>query len=304
MPPPTKKTGVADVGTPIGQLLTLPAPPYPQPVPKHFPNPTILQPRRRVELVSTGIDEALQNLGGDPYGGTSWAGLRVPAFVTVGPAHRYLFQLCSFSVAEAVNVWVRGYRHGYTLGVRQSGPRVIEQWVTDPFFKMANGNVSWHLRLLGPNEPPLVTPGAGPVQPPDRSFPFQNSDTPGLLYQTATVAAGGFYTALTAYTPPYGGKPLGVPLTGGLGTFFDLKTDWRDAQNWQSLDIHIEGPAKVVFYASVQQSDTQTSHKVTTPLTFFTEGLSSEEQFLLNFPTANIWRVAGAMIVEIDDQRE
>lgn len=269
------------------------------------PNPALLRPRRRVELVSTGIDEALQNLGGDPYGGTTWAGLRVPAFVTVGPTHRYLFQLASLSVGEGINVWVRGFRHGWSMGLAQSGPRVIEQWVEQPMFKGPNFNVSWHLRVLGPDEPPLLTPGAGPVQPPLRNFPFQNSSGPGLLYQTATVAAGGFYTALSAYTPPYGGRPLGEPLTGELGTFYDLKTPWRDARAWHALDVRQQGPCRIVFYASVQQGSTQNQHVITPPNPFvFTDGLSPEEQFLLNFPTANIWRVAGAMVVEIDDHQE
>jgi len=305
------------VETPTSQLLTPPSVPFPKRPPKHFPNPTILQPRRRVELISSGVDEALQGLGGDPYGGTSWVGLRVPALVTVGVENRFLFQLCSLEIPEAINVWVRGFRQAWSLGERQvvvdpASVRVVEQWVEDPFFKLPDGNISWHMRLLGPNEPPLVIPGFIPdpaFGPPNRNFAWENASGPALLFQTATVPAGGFYTALTAYTPPNAGRPLGVPLTSELGTFYDLKTSWRDPQAWHALDIHVEGPCRIAFYASVQQSDPTTRTELATPrldvpTEFYPDGLSREEQFLKNFVNATIWRVAGALVVEIDDQRE
>jgi hypothetical protein len=320
MPPKDKKTGLAQQETtpPPLQLLSNPSPPYPLPQPKHFPNPTVLRPRRRVELVSSGVDEALQGLAGDPYGGSSWLGLRVPALVTTGPHGRYLFQLCSFEIPEAINAWVRGFRQGWTLGQRIAGgstqeptTRVVEQWVTDPNFKLPDGNISWHMRMMGPNEPPIVAPGTIPdpaFGPPNRNLAFETSQGPALLFQDpTTVPPGGFYAALTAYTPPNAGMPYGRALTGELGTFYDLKTDWRDPHAWHALDIHIEGPARVAFFCSVQQSDPATRTALTvpvSPLTFYDGGLSAEEQFLLNFDEAIIWRVAGGLVVEIDDQEE
>lgn len=291
-----------------------PIPPIPPALSAPCPNPTILIPRRRVELVSSGIDEALQGLAGDPYGGTSWVGLRVPAFVTKGPNHRYLFQLCSLEIPEATNVWVRGFRQGWSLGLRQvvnNVPRVVEQWVDDPFFKLPDGNISWHMRLHGPNEPPLTVPGTtpanvgGPFGPPNRNFAYESSTTPALLFQRAVVPAGGLYVNLSAYTPPNIGRPLGAPLAAEFGTFYDLKTLWRDSQAWCALDIRVQGPCRIAFYASVQQSDPQTRAVLTTLNPFvFTDGLSPEEQFLKNFPTAIIWRVAGALVVEMDDHHE
>lgn len=280
-------------------------------------HPELLIPKRRVELVSVGIDEALQGLAGDPYNGTSSLGLRVPALVTQGADHRYLFVLSQFSLPEGINGWVRGMRMGWSLGVRLdvtqpvAGPRVVEQWVTTPNFKLPDGNISWHMRLMGYSEPygrlALQEQRADPLTGGNQqNLAFRDSATPALLFQTVATPTP-FYTDLTAYTPPLGGKPPGEPLTGELDTFYDLKTRWSQADNWHSLDIRIQGPCRVAFYASVQQSNPNSQEgrvRLPAPNPFFSEGLSPEEQFLLNFPTAIIWRVAGAMVLEIDDHHE
>lgn len=267
--------------------------------------PSLIVPRRRIELVSIGTDSALQALGSDPYGDLTWLGLRVPAFVTSGPENRYLFQHCTFSVGEGVNARVRGIRMGWSLGYQQAnpGPRVVEQWVDTPGFKLPDGNVSWHMRLLSqgmPNvsQPATQDPLAGGQQP---SLAFRDAGTPALLFETAATPSP-FYTDLTAYTPPNGGMPWGQDLAPGLGTFYGLKSKWTDAHAWHALDVPVQGPARVVVYSSVQQSDPQTRPTLTVPNPFVaTGGLSPEEQFLINFPNAIIWRVAFAMIVEIDD---
>ena len=272
--------------------------------------PSLIVPRRRIELVSIGIDSALQGLGSDPYGDLTWMGLRVPALVTHGPENRYLFQLCTFSIGEAVNARIRGMRMGWSLGYQQPGnpiagvsPRVVEQWVDTPGFKLPDGNVSWHMRLLSqgmPNVSEQATqdPLAGGQQP---SFAFRDAGSPALLFQTAATP-NPFYTDLTAYTPPNAGRPWGEDITNGLGSFYDPKGKWSDGYSWNSLDVPVQGPARVAFYCSVQQSDPMERPTLVLPNPFVaTGGLSPEEQFLVNFPDAIIWRVAGAMIVEIDD---
>jgi hypothetical protein len=257
--------------------------------------------RRRVEIVSTGIDEALQGRGSNPYvgGNLSWVGLRVPAHVN-NAASRYLFMLASFTLAEGARARIVGFRHGWSLGLRQGGNRVVEQFVTDPWFKLPDGNVSWHMRRMQMNYPQRPN-NLGPVQPPLQNMAFKQSDTPALLYQTAGGFAGGFYVTLAAYTPPNLGMPWGNPLTPELATFYDLKTDWKTGRAWSSLDIPVEGPCRVQFFASVLQTNPSTRPVLTPPGTFFSEGLSPDEQFLLNFPQAIIWRVAGAFALELED---
>jgi len=263
---------------------------------------TSSQQRRRIEIFTRGIDDSLQGRSGDPFGGTFWVGLRVPAFVNSGRRQRYLFQLASFDVPEGQRARIVGFRQGWTLGLRQGGTRVIEQWVQDPLFKLPDGNVSWHLRKMALGYPQYPAPG--PITPPMQNFAFQTSDGSALLYQAAGGFAGGFYVTLGAYTPPNAGMPWGEPLAGDLGNFYDLKMDWRDGNAWSSLDEPIEGPQRVAFYASILQSNPATRTVVTPPGTFFQGGLSAEEQFLLNFPTANIWRVAGALAIELEDYKK
>lgn len=261
----------------------------------------------RVEITSTGVDEVYQNLGSDPYGGISAVGLRVPAVAGTSPRSRYLFNLCGFRVADGATARVRGFRHGWTLGFAQENliagtRRVVEQWVTDPTFQVDGGSISWHLRVMGLNEPVVPNPGAGPIQPALRNFAFRASDTPALLYQAATFPAGVpiFYTQLTAYTPPFAGQPNGRALGGELGSFYDLKTDWRTPDAWHALDIPVVGPARVVFFASVQQRDLQKSVALVVPNpTDFPLAVPAEEQFLQKYPNANIWRVAGALSVDL-----
>jgi hypothetical protein len=266
-------------------------------------------PRRRIEIAASGIDEELQGIGGDPYGGTSWEGLRVPARPTPSghPENRYLFQLASFKLPEAARARIVGLRQYWSLGLQLANGRIVEQGVTDPFFKLPDGNVSWHLRIMGDKYPSVANPGKvfDPATGPQQNLAWENSDTPGLLFQT--VASGTpFYTQLTGYTPPNGGKPWGHPVAAGLGTFNALKTTYREGgQAWHSLDEPVTGPCRVALFASVQQTDPtpNTGRSVITPVPnpFYAGGLSAEEQFLLNFPAANIWRVGGALIVEMED---
>lgn len=264
---------------------------------------TSSQQRRRIEVFSRGIDDGLQGRSGDPFGGIFWVGMRVPAFVNT-PGSRYLFQLASFDVPEGMRARVVGFRQGWSLGLRQGGNRVIEQWVEDPFFKLPDGNISWHMMTMALGYPQYPAPG--PITPPMQNFAFETSDGSALLYQAAGGFAGGFYVTLGAYTPPNLGMPWGEPLTPQLGNFTDLKGRWRDGNAWTALDVPVEGPQRVAFYASVLQSNAATRPVVTPPVApaiFYQGGLSDEEQFLLNFPLANIWRVAGAFAVELEDYK-
>jgi hypothetical protein len=276
-------------------------------------------PRKRIEIVSSGIDEALQGVGSSPFGGLSWTGLRIPSLATppARPDLRYLFLLCSFSVSEGEVARVVGFRHGWSLGFFDSvHNRIVEQDVISPWFKGNDFNVSWHLRKMLINEP--VRAGFSGTIPVGARAPLQNlasiwSPSPALLFQpVGTVVAAGnpFYaTGMTAYVPPNAGRPWGVPAAPEYGTFNDLKTQWRDGSDWASADIPIPGPARVAFFASVAQSNIQTRVNLTLPATAVTPpntvlnfplGLSPEEQFLQAFPNAIPWRVCGALCVEFE----
>ncbi len=269
--------------------------------------------KRHIEIASYGIDEELQGLGGDPYRGLSNLGLRVPYLPSTGPDSRYLFNLASFTLAEGQLARVVGFRMFWTLGVRigaAGGPyRFVEQPVYQPAFHLPDGNISWHMRRIAHHEVPI--PNQGPVVPPLRGMAYRMSNNPALLYEQATPA-GTFYVNMTAYTPPNLGRPWGTSLQNNLGTFYDQKSQWYEHGAWHSLNVPVDGPCTVMFAASVLQSNASSRVGLTVPDPFYAGGLSAEEQFLLNFPYvasggedtpstgAIIWRVCGALIVELD----
>lgn len=278
---------------------------------------------KSIEFTSKGVDEALQGIASDAWGGLLWPGLRVPTLVTQDPEHRYLFLLCSFTLSAGDTARIDGLRNGWSMGFDQiTNPggvgethRIVEQWVKSPLYKGPDFNVLFHLRKLTINEPMRPNPSAvvDPVTGYLVSTAFKTSDTPALLYNTiAGVAGNPFYTALTGYVPPNRGRPWGKPL-GGLGAFHDIKADWSNPGAWHALDIPLKGPCRVALYASVQQGNPATRTLLTVPggtMADFPLGLSAEEQFLakwsaspptLTQPGPIAWRVAGALRVKFED---
>jgi hypothetical protein len=283
--------------------------------------PMTAEARKWIEVPSKGLDEELQTVAGDPYGGLSSVGLRVPTLPSERgrTSARYLNLLAGFTVPEGVRVRIHGYRQLVTIGylqpaVSQNPPRVNEFQVTSPFFKFPDGNISWHLMRMGMNEPlhplrpgltrnmSLVTPG--PPLTPLRNLAWKMSDTPALLFSSVqTPNFDPFYVNLTQYQAPNSGRPWGRPVTSGLGCFYDLRTQWRESQAWSALDIPIEGPTRVAFFASVAQTNPQNRAVLTAPPNDPSgASFSLEERFILNNPNAIYWRVGGALIVSYDDE--
>lgn len=260
---------------------------------------------RIIELATTGFDEFLAGLGGDPFGGSSSMGLRVPPLATPSKDRRYLFLLSTFSLGEGHKARVIGYRQFSSLGVKLDDTRFIEQEIVSPNFRLPDGNISWHLQALGgPNAQGFPHYAATPLDL--NSFKKGWAETPCLLYKSYAIPAGDRqYVDISSYTPPNGGKPWGQPLHSGQNpTFFDQRTTWRTHGAWASLNLALEGPLTVAFFASVWQS-TGSYEVASTPLNF-PGGLSVEEQFIGNFgggdagPRPTYWRVAGSLIVELD----
>lgn len=260
--------------------------------------------RRVLEIASSGADEFLQGLGGGPDGGASAMGLRVPFLATPDAHRRYLFLLASFTIGDGARARILGYRQFASLGVVLPGTqRFVEQEIFSPVFRLPDGNISWSIRRLGsPNASGF--PQTLPTPLDLNSFKKGWADGPALLYQSYTIAAGNrIYPQLTAYTPPNLGRPWGTPLSAGhQGTFYDLRTPWRDARAWGSLDMEVEGPDTIAMFASVYQS---TGVYVVAPgSSTYSNGLSPEEQFLGRFvpnegPGVRYWRVGGSLIVEV-----
>lgn len=161
--------------------------------------------------------------------------------------------------------------------------------------------MSWHIHRLGPPDAQGFPKSASNLTD-LRSFSHNFSVNPALLYGAYTIPFGdAFYTHLTAYAAPNAGKPWGTPLRAGQqGTFYDLRTPWRDAHAWSSLDVELEGPDTVAFFASVRQtagSAAAVNTLANTPPS------QPEEQFLAAYGAGGgvvYWRIGGAMMVEMD----
>lgn len=281
--------------------------------------------RRRFEIASHGVDEFLgQGHATDPFGGTSWTGLRVPFAPTaaITPpgtpsfASRYLFMGAAFSVADGSVARIVGYRQLLTLGtVVQSAtsqaliPQELD--VEAPEFAFIDATVSWHFRRLGPPNAQGL-PSFRPSNKTDGvSFRKGFSMQPALLYHTITLPAGNpYYTNLTAYQPPNAGRPYGAPLTDNpeLSNVKGLVTDWKTPDALGSLDVEVRGPDTVCAFISVAQTDPNLSQGV--PAAFTNPGnaglgISREQAFIQN---ANLgyetpvfyWRVGVSLIVEVD----
>jgi hypothetical protein len=262
--------------------------------------PVEFRPKRNgkqvLEITTTGIDENLQLIA------RNGVGLRVPTLATSASNLRYLFMLAAFSVGEGTRGRIVGYRQLVTIAeaTRGNPGAIIEMEVTSPFWHFQDANISWHLQTLGPNQGVPFKPDQGPSD--TDSFRLGFSMNPALLYQTATLAANDpFYVDLTAYTPPNNGRPWGRPLrNGGQGTFLDLRSKWRSDDAWGSLDIPFEGPDVIALFASVAQTNPSTRATFTPPGTFYQTGISPEDAFVLNFPSAIYHRIAGSLIVEAE----
>jgi hypothetical protein len=256
--------------------------------------------RRVFEIQSSGLDEFLQAQGGDPFGGSSSFGLRVPRLATVGKNNRYLFLGASFSLGEGGVARIVGYRQFASLGVLLDPTRYVEMEIQTHNFRLPDGNISWHMHRLGPPNSSGY-PRTDPTPLDLRSFKKGWADGPCLLYSKYTIPAGNkIYPQLTAYTPPNFGRPWGTPLSSGnQGTFYDLRTESRTHGAWHALDMTVEGPDTIAFFASVKQS-TGAYEVVAPPVP---NGIP-EEQFISAFggsesPRPIYWRVGVSLVVEM-----
>lgn len=247
----------------------------------------------RFEVSTNTRDASLQLVFSDPSGALTQLGIAIPKAVPTDSAtaweNRYLIQLVSVSFAEGERARLVGMRQRLLIGqLLGSTPAVpVYTDVKTPDWHFTDGNVSWHLRRLSLEDTfvPNVNNAAEQM--------FRTSGGPALLFEQDPV---------TGYTPPNGGKPPGNAVIPEFGTFHDLRFPWQDDEAWDSLDVEIEGPCRIVLYVSVRQSD-----PVTRPsLNLNQEGLSTdainvilpEERFIQSFTNAIYTRVAGSLIFE------
>jgi len=281
--------------------------------------------RKVIELTASGFDENLQPFGGDPYGGMSNLGIRIPALPTPNQQSRYLVELASFSIPEGQHAKIVGYRQLVTIGYTQNQnvlgeqPYPLEFQVVTPFWHFADGGISWHLQSLG-SVPSYGTASqiiSKAVGPPLQSLAYRYSSGGSALLYEAYTTPSNLYVDMTAYTPPNQGRPWGRSLHAGHNaTFYGLQTDYKTWGAWSALDIDVEGPDVIAYFASVYQTNPATRPVITLPSTPYPTGtlnasLPPEEQFIANFTGVassgdkiRYYRVGGSLIVEMGGDPE
>ncbi len=273
------------------------------------------RPRTRLEVASFGFDPVLCGLGSDPYGSLAGPRLRVPTLPTSAQGTRYLFQLCTMPLPRWP-VRLVGVRQWLELGLNTTVggglPYILTKLVGragagNPFWRFSDANVSWHVRLV--RQIPQI-PYAGQNVLTCDSFVWRWSGTPALVFESATFAAANLngrghpdnYVALTGYVPPYGGAPLGEPVSN-LGNFSDVRFPGDDPTRCAIDPIELEGPGYLVFYASLWQTNPGGGEiagrpVLTVPGSFPVDPELPEDGFVADWPKAVYWGIGGALVVE------
>lgn len=267
--------------------------------------------RSRFEVASYGFDPDLCCLGSDADGSLNAAGLRVPLLATSSRATRYLFQCCTVRLTNEP-IWLVGMAEMLTIyedtaaGTPPIAP--VEKFIGrggagDPRWHFTDATVSFHLRHVRsvPRFPPSASSALA-----SESFAWRwSGSAPALVFETATFAAANLdanghpdnYTALTGYTPPWGGSPPGVDV-GGFGTFNSIEHPWDDPSAQEIEPIEVRGPGALVLYASVWQTNPSTRAAIVVPAGFPIDPELPEVGFVADFASAIYGRVGGKLVME------
>lgn len=244
--------------------------------------PLILRPK--FEVVSAGADPDLFGVGSSPYfGDTGNTFLPVPVAPTTDQRSRYEYRLCVLPVSSAQIAIVCGLRTYVGIaGTVEESNIPYEIPVTSPNWKFTDGNVSFHLRRLGPA---FYDSRWSAAQIAGTSPQVSGSDSALLFNQLAGP-----------YIPPGAGIPPGDAVDN-LGTWRDMRFPWT-AANWDMMRVPVPGPCTLVLYASIRQTDPETRPTPPEPPCGFGV-LSPEDQFLASVLDARYSHVGASMLIEL-----
>ena len=251
--------------------------------------------RVRHEYSSTGFDDFLGLVGGDPSGTPEGGGIRIPQLALAGTWYRCLLSVVDLAAGD----WLVGFgQHLELWGLVPSNTdtptdppiypiRCVVGDIAggDPFWHAIDGNTVWTL-TVEPNPPP----GHATDPAECRSFAFQDASTPALVYETATLAVPGNYLSLTAYTAPgLRGKPL--------LTLRSIENNWW-MRSQHTIRWRAPGSTRVRLYCDVLQTDPAT--RFNPSLSGTDDAICREDRFvLIDAPdTAYYALVAGRLEIE------
>jgi hypothetical protein len=260
----------------------------------------------RYEIVGGGPNPEFGFIGSDPYNTNAGTGQVVPTTPSAalgGARYSFILARASFGSGEVGTklVGIRQYAElvaripagtAPLTGAATGSTVVFRKEIKSPLWHPPDGDISWHV---------MITPRArrdarNPLN--QDGLIYQDSPAPSLLYQTFA----GPRFAPTAYTPPNGGRPWGVPIAASLGNIHDMRYRSRTDQSERTLDIIVPVPCDVVLFASVRQNDPTTNPIFLNGTTLQQQQFNSlcrEDQFLVAYaPFAQYGVIYGALTFE------
>lgn len=258
--------------------------------------PGFLTDRCTVETSTACFNTDNEGVGSSPWNDPAASYVEVPSTPSSSiDGLRYIVRLAAVAIPAFRCFRIRGLRQAVLIGAmfenRQTQefyPVQIDQ--KSPFWHFTDGNVSWHLRIVaGPGPQSMGLQGSTPS---GHATDYAAGTDPSLLVRNGS-----------ALRPPAAGIPPGHGI-GSLGTFRDIRFPWDRQSAISSLDLEVQGPVIVAFYASIRQTNPAQRQKLgpLLPQNFPTGVLLPEDQFVLaldatNFPA--IYRgVAGSIVME------
>lgn len=255
----------------------------------------VIRERSITEISSASFDSSRMGVGSSPFiGDMATSRLMVPQRPTASASTRYAMRLAAYRIPQYGVCRIVGLRQSVGIGQlydinngdeSYQYTQYMEQ--ISPHWSFSDGNISWHLRVYKGEPQPFADGINDPVQLIGTSPRPYETDT-SVLYNPPFIPV---------YVPPFGALPPGEGI-GDLATFYDLRFGWRQ-QNALTLDYEVIGPALIMFYATVRQTDPDTRRPFIPPLNYNTSVLSPEEQFILANSRATYQWVAGSMMLEI-----
>lgn len=244
------------------------------------------------EPTFTQISTAAWDPDRQGVGSSGWIGDLASSALTIpsaasSPTNRYFFRLCGGQIADGMAARVVEFAQYLAIGsVMAGGGGVgfvpVSCQVLSPLWSFVDGNVAWGLtwrRWNGLQEPP-----DGLIRPPATSRRLEGLDS-ALLFEGATP---------TPYVPAAGGIWPGSPI-GSLGLIRDVRSPW--GKNTVSFDFTVEGPAEIIAWASVKQTNPETRPSLPAPTDL--GAICQEDRFVLEYPDAIYRKIAASLTLEI-----
>jgi len=265
----------------------------------------------RYEIVTAGPNPEFGFIGSDPWNTNAYTGLVVPSTPTASLGGRYLFVLAraTFGSGEvgAKLVGVRLYAEMVARVLAGTSPLIttapppgppagstvtFRKEIRSPLWHPPDGDISWHVMVINRQRRDTRNPLNA------EGLVYQDSFSPAMLYQSIA----GPTLAPTAYVPPNGGQPWGVPIAASLGNIHELRYRSRTDQSERALSIPVPVPCDVVLFASVRQNDPTTNPILQNTTTLQQQqfaALCREDQFLTAYaPFAQYGSIYGALTFE------